>query len=246
MMRIPLDSYGFLKCIEPVKVTGFLGQVVICHFDMNNYRPELLAYYNIQLPQALKTAAKKRLAEYVAGRIAARQALQQLGCNHGAVGRADDGRPLWPVSVIGSISHHSNRACCAVAFDACHTVLGIDIEHYMSAELALSSQALILQPKEQLFVQHLTRPEQNKQSMLTLEQAVSLFFSAKESLYKALYPGVLTYFDFLDASLRELNNSNGYFSIGLDVDLNNDYKKESTYHGFFYLQENDVLTLVFQ
>lgn len=242
MISMTADSYGFLQAIESVCIPGFSGQLVICHFEVNHYRPELLAYYDIELPPALNSAARKRLAEFVAGRIAARQALQQLGCHHAIVGRADDGRPLWPQSVTGSISHHGNSACCAVAFDACYSVLGLDIEHYMTVEVAANAQALIMQPKEQAVVQQLMHEDE----CLVAYNMLTLVFSAKESLYKALYPDVLKYFDFLDASLRALDVQRGCFSLGLDVDLNNNHKKEDLYNGRFLLRENDLITLVFQ
>ncbi len=243
MMSITADPYGFLQASERVAIDGFSGQLVICYFEVNNYSPKLLAYYDIELPLALKSAAKKRLAEFVAGRIAARQALQQLGCHHhSVVGRADDGRPLWPQSVIGSISHQGNSACCAVAWDTCYTVLGVDIEQYMTAGVAANTQALIMQPKEHAIVQQLMHGDES----LSAPKMLTLLFSAKESLYKALYPAVLKYFDFLDASVRVLDRRQAYFSLGLDVDLTKNIKKDDLYAGRFLLRENDLLTLVFQ
>ena len=65
-----------------------------------------------------------------------------------------------------------------------HRLLGIDFEHWMSAQLAdeLCDQ-LLDQSEKQLLLQ----------SDLAFERGVTLIFSLKESFYKALYPHVNTF-----------------------------------------------------
>ncbi len=69
-----------------------------------------------------------RTAEHTAGRDAATAALRELAAGASAVGRADDGRPLWPDGTTGSISHGAGLAVAVVAPQASSLGLGVDIE----------------------------------------------------------------------------------------------------------------------
>ena len=67
-----------------------------------------------------------RLAEFAAGRSAARRALQAAGAAPAAIGMGPFGEPLWPAGWDGAISHDggiSVAAACRVA----HPHLGLDL-----------------------------------------------------------------------------------------------------------------------
>lgn len=227
----------FVPDVEFVVINGFHGHIALCRFDVQAFRPQLFAEYAIELPYGLQAASKKRQAEFLAGRIAAQHALRRFGCPEVQVGRADDGQPLWPAAVTGSISHHTAVACCVVAATQDYCLLGVDVEQYMPADVAHATQALILQTGELEWLAHAALP---------LQGLVSLIFSAKESLYKALYPQVRRYFDFLDASIKALDFATAKFVIGLDTQLNQQFEAGSTYTGIFLLRQQEVLTLVYQ
>ncbi len=76
------------------------------------------------------SAAPKRRAEFLAGRHAAKLALERLG-QRAPVGRNLDGTPAWPSGVTGSISHGGGIACAAVAPQRNYQSLGIDVERIL-------------------------------------------------------------------------------------------------------------------
>ncbi|SCC07731.1 enterobactin synthase subunit EntD [Kosakonia oryziphila] len=120
---------------------------------------------------ALAHCALKRQTEHLAGRIAALYALQEHGFSTiPAIGLA--GEPCWPQGVSGSISHSGQRA---VAVVAPHPV-GVDLEAQFSPALCDELAASIVNEQEQALLAACTLP---------FPLALTLAFSAKESLYKA-------------------------------------------------------------
>jgi enterobactin synthetase component D len=138
-------------------------------------------------------AVDKRRAEFLAGRFAALEALRGLGLAE-LPGRNEDGSPRWPAEIVGSITHGAERALCCVARRRELRGLGIDAERLMKNDVKLElrrricSQAELALGAEQLP----SMPE---------HELVSLAFSAKESLYKCLYPAVGRFMDFHAARL---------------------------------------------
>lgn len=138
-------------------------------FDASTLKPADLLW----LPHHAQLArfAHKRQAEHLAGRIAAVHALQAFGeTTVPAIG--DARQPLWPGGLYGSISH---SASSAVAVVARHPV-GVDLEGLFSAPLCAELAESIISPAERAVLQAFHLP-------FTL--ALTLVFSAKESLYKA-------------------------------------------------------------
>lgn len=142
-------------------------------------------------------AVLKRRAEFLAGRLAARQALSHLGidCRDGPA-RREDGCPSWPEPAVGSITHGARRALCAVAHRREYRSLGIDVERLLDSSTRPELCRRIRRDDEcSLLESALPLPEPSQ---------VSLLFSAKESLFKCLYPLVGRYMDFHAARLVEL------------------------------------------
>lgn len=140
---------------------------------------------------AAASMSGKRRREFAAGRHCAREALAQLG--HEAVpvpvgpGRA----PVWPPGIIGSISHTDDIAIAAVgrASDLCS--LGIDVE---SAD-----------PLERDLLKLVCREEELAAltaNNLQPEVGAKLIFSAKESVYKCLWPLTGMFLEFDAISIR--------------------------------------------
>ncbi|RWX81631.1 4'-phosphopantetheinyl transferase superfamily protein [Neorhizobium lilium] len=97
------------------------------------------------------------------------------------------GAPIWPSGVSGSISHSQGKcARLVVADDA--TLVGIDIEKVPAgASLqAILQEALNAEERDRIF----------RQTMFDAPILAALIFSAKETLYKALYPIVLEFLRF--------------------------------------------------
>jgi enterobactin synthetase component D len=142
------------------------------------------------LPESLRFAVPKRQSEYLAGRLCAAHALRAVGLPE-AVGQA--GRaPIWPDGVVGSISHSDSRVICVVS--RFHRGLGVDVEPLMTPAQAQDIHDLILTDAEMKL-----RP-----SHLGFEPFLTLMFSAKEAVYKALSPHLLQMPGFLDVTLLDL------------------------------------------
>lgn len=131
-------------------------------------------------------AVPRRQAEFAAGRAAARAALYQLGLPPVAIPMRNDRAPLWPMGVVGSISHSGGLAIAAVAPNRDMLSLGVDIEGDASIEPAL--WPTICRAEELAVLKSL--PE--KQALIT----ATALFCAKEACYKAQYPLTGMIFDF--------------------------------------------------
>jgi enterobactin synthetase component D len=141
-------------------------------------------------------AVDKRRAEFLAGRFAALEALRGLRVAE-APGRNQDGSPRWPAEVVGSITHGAERALCCVAHRGELRGVGIDAERLMNEDVKLELRRRICSQGElELGAEQV--------SLLREHELVSLVFSAKESLYKCLYPGVGRFMDFHAARLVDI------------------------------------------
>ena len=165
-------------------------------FDAAAFTPACFEAHGMGLPARLQGAAPKRLGEFLAGRLAAREALRPFGLGaHGvAIGRARE--PLWPAGMEGSISH-SQLAGLGVALCGVRPAeggMGLDLEAWLEADQAAQLWPGIVDEDEW------GRLEAGAGAVgLDRAQGLTLVFSAKESLFKALHPRVGRYFDFLDA-----------------------------------------------
>lgn len=118
----------------------------------------------------LLSSGRKRKAEHLAGRIAAVHALREFG--HKTVpGIGAQRQPLWPQNLFGSISH---CATIALATVSTHPV-GLDIETIFTLQTANELLSSIVTNTEKEWLAN---------SGLTVEQALTLAFSAKESAFK--------------------------------------------------------------
>lgn len=106
--------------------------------------PDLLAALRRALPQGVAVAASdgsglwpgeeigavvpKRLAEFTAGREAARAAMRALGHAAAAVPVGPDRAPVWPIGLTGSITHCAGACLAVVAETRRWAGLGLDVE----------------------------------------------------------------------------------------------------------------------
>jgi 4'-phosphopantetheinyl transferase EntD len=136
--------------------------------------------------EALDRAVPKRLAEFAAGRRAARAAMAMLGLPALAIPHGPDRAPEWPKGVQGSISH-TEGLCLAMAGQSGDWLgLGLDLEPDIGLDPALWQD--ILRSEERAAIQTLPDTMQG--------QAALAVFVAKEAVYKAQYPTSRTVFDF--------------------------------------------------
>lgn len=130
---------------------------------------------DIILPAPIARAAPRRRAEWLAGRRCASEALRLLTGQGACPGMAPDRSPLWPGGTLGSISHSGDAAIAIAARAGACRGIGIDIERVMGGLAAGEVAPEALTPWE-------------RHSFQGDPFSVTLAFSAKESLFKALYP----------------------------------------------------------
>jgi len=139
-------------------------------------------------------AAEKRRVEFSLGRAAAHDAIAGLlGASPHPIGKGENGEPLWPEGLVGSITHSAGTAMAAVGRRTDTGGIGIDLESLpMRAGRDLSRR--VCTPGEMAWVMEAAdAPEARLR--------VRMLFSAKESVYKALFPSGRTFLGFQDVEL---------------------------------------------
>jgi enterobactin synthetase component D len=186
-------------------------------------------------PASIQRSVAKRQAEFLAGRLCARAALQQLDNLDCVPAIGEDRAPVWPQHISGSITHSSGHAAAIVGHKAQWRGLGMDLENVLSLERA-----------ERLAGEILTAAELQRMAMLPREQhalLVTLTFSAKESLFKALYPIVQKRFYFEHAEVLEWSE-NGQVRLRLLTDLSEEWCHGKELVGQFAVDGEQLLSLV--
>jgi 4'-phosphopantetheinyl transferase EntD len=137
-------------------------------------------------------AVPKRVQEFAAGRLCARRALAEFGIVDFAIKVADDRRPVWPDSFVGSITHTAGFAAAVVAERRSLAAQGLDSEVVGDVDAKLWPS--ICMPTETAWIASLPASEQ--------AAAVTLIFSAKEAFYKCQYALVGERLNFHDVSVE--------------------------------------------
>jgi 4'-phosphopantetheinyl transferase EntD len=140
----------------------------------------------------LEDPVPSRLAEFAAGRRAARAAMARLGHAQSAIPHQKSRAPLWPTGLVGSISHCVDL-CVTVVGQAAHwSGLGVDLERDHGLDPALWSE--VLRPEELAALGGLSAGDQPDAALRT--------FVIKEAVYKAQYATSRTLFGFDTLSIR--------------------------------------------
>jgi len=186
-------------------------------------------------PASIQRSVAKRQAEFLAGRLCARAALQQLDNLNCVPAIGEDRAPVWPPHISGSITHSSGHAAAIVGHKAQWRGLGMDLENVLSLERA-----------ERLAGEILTADELQRMARLPREQharLVTLTFSAKESLFKALYPIVQKRFYFEHAEVVEWSE-HGQMRLRLLTELSGEWCHGKELVGQFAVDGEQLLSLV--
>jgi 4'-phosphopantetheinyl transferase EntD len=120
---------------------------------------------------AVAGSVPRRVAEFAAGRAAARRAMAALGLAPAPIPMGADRAPVWPEGLAGSISHAAGVAVAALRRGG---GLGLDVEEDAALEPAL--WPLICTPAELAAA-----------PMADRGRHVRRVFAAKEAVYKAQY-----------------------------------------------------------
>jgi len=139
----------------------------------------------VQWPTQALNWSKRRQAEYLAGRYCAIKALAAINPHNplratNQLPIRDDYSPQWPQGTVGSISHSHNQAIAIAAPATDFVGLGIDCETALSDSAGAEIASWVLHPDDL-----------NCKIDIAIGYGplITLLFSAKESLFKALAPG---------------------------------------------------------
>ena len=135
-----------------------------------------------------------RRESFHAGRTALRRALQDAGHPTLAVTGDEDGVPRFPEGYIGSIAHKYGRAVAVVCRSTATTGIGIDLEFDDCSDEA-DLLAIVATSREVNALGRLDRMG------VPLASRATLLLSAKEAVYKAVFPVLRGTFDFEDVDL---------------------------------------------
>jgi enterobactin synthetase component D len=191
----------------------------------------------IVLPVELEAAVAKRQLQFRAGRHCVRMALRALlpSASPAVLARGSAGEPIWPAGVTGSITHTDTMAAAVVARTADVASLGIDIEPVMGLTRAREIARVVAWPSE-VAIARLPGFDRNG--------ALTLVFSAKEAIFKCLYPLIGTRFGFHDVRVVSVDGLAGTFSVRLVKALSTDWHAGVVVPGRFAVEGDTVYTAV--
>lgn len=218
-----------------------LFQVTDIHFFACQYDVERIDFTHpslsqIVIPDSLSKAIHKRKAEYAVGRYCALNALKEIG-NEQIVERNPDRSPKWPPSMLGSITHTKAFSMAAVGFKENWSGIGIDTEFISPATQIESFSKQFISPAEFDLRIH---------TGLTKEEYFYAVFSAKESIFKCLYPSVMNFFGFFDVqivAIHTIDSSQGSFTFELTKSLY-PFEEKFSLNCYYLITPHYVHTLV--
>jgi 4'-phosphopantetheinyl transferase EntD len=146
------------------------------------------------------TFRANRLEEFTAGRLCARDALGEFGLGGFAVRRNADRSPLWPETIVGSITHTIGFCGAVVGLRERFAGLGVDAE-------------IVARVTPDIWLQALTPPDIARISSLAAterERAAAIIFSAKESFYKCQFGVTRCWLDYRDVSVELVSEARDY------------------------------------
>ncbi len=192
----------------------------------------------LEHPLKIAQARVERKNEYLCGRVLAQAVLNHHFGLDQSITSMHEHLPIWPNHVLGSISHSQNKLIVALSNNAVY--LGIDIEHWVTSEFAQESAHLILTPSE------FNLWKSKGADFFDFVRYVSLIFSIKESLYKAVYPTAKQYIDFLEACIVDINFENQTLTLNFLPEIQQRYQLLEQYQGGWTVEQDHIMTWVFQ
>jgi enterobactin synthetase component D len=225
----PLDAHWPLPFVLPDTV------LLSTQFDTAQLASDDFQRSAIEPPASIQRSVAKRQAEFLAGRVCARAALQQLEGLSFIPAIGEDRAPVWPAHISGSITHSTGRAAAIVAKKSDWRGLGMDLENLLNPDRAERLAGEILIPAE---MQRMAAGARDQLALL-----VTLTFSVKESLFKALYPIVQQRFYFEHAEVLEWTEA-GEVRLRLLTDLSSEWRNGTELDAQFGVRDGQLLSLV--
>lgn len=204
-------------------------------FNALQYQPDAFRQCNLVFPAEIQTSVPMRQAEYLAGRLLVRYLQQQCGLAVLPLLAGADRCPRWPPGQIGSLSHSDGQVFAALqrAGLTGQSVLGVDVESALSAR------------QQQLLGTEILAGAELRLGLaagMTENAVLTLGFSAKESLYKALYPQCRRVMDFTAAELVGITEQ--HFELRLAHHWSERWRQGQLFRGRYFWRQHRLYTLV--
>ncbi|MBJ9739743.1 4'-phosphopantetheinyl transferase superfamily protein [Acinetobacter oleivorans] len=226
------------KSIYEISNPIFFTSELFCYRLDLSQTTHLYIDQRLEHPLKIAQARVERKNEYLCGRVLAQAVLNHHFGLDQPITSMHEPLPIWPTHVLGSISHSQNKLIVALSNNAVY--LGIDIEHWVTSEFAQESAHLILTPSE------FDLWKSKAAKFFDFAGYVSLIFSIKESLYKAVYPTAKQYIDFLEASIVDINFENQTLTLTFLPEIQQRYQLLEQYEGGWTIEKDHIITWIFQ
>jgi 4'-phosphopantetheinyl transferase EntD len=180
----------------------------------------------------VRRAVAKRRHEFLSVRACARTALARLGVTAGPLIPGRGGAPVWPVGVVGSMSHCAGYRAAAVAHESAYASVGIDAEP--DEPLPPGVLGMVALPRERAWC----CPRDARPVCLD-----RLLFSAKEAVYKAWYPLTGRVLEFTDVEVT-VDEKAGRFHAHVAVEIADTTRGPTSFDGRWLVARGLVVTTV--
>lgn len=186
------------------------------------------------IPKSLETAIESRKKEFVAGRLCAFKAALKLDLRLDQLKVGENREPLWPSEMVGSISHTKKMAIAIVDSAKYSRSLGIDVEEIIEENKEATIEKMVATKKDLAFLKLFSKKL----------EAYTVLFSAKEALYKLIYPLCHEFFGFQEAELKALDMDRGEFVLRLDSENPNLKEYLGSYRGKFFRKDGHIISVI--
>ncbi|MEL0638662.1 4'-phosphopantetheinyl transferase superfamily protein [Marinomonas sp. TI.3.20] len=229
-----ISHLPFFKSINYGYITNtpFLSY---CHvkFEVINYEDILFSDFGIPFDPKLDTALVCRRAEYLASRYAAKLLLEHSECFFN-VKSSSTREPIWPKGWCGSISHTHNNAIVIVTSESNGILPGIDIELFDSSVMLETADFFTTERERELLLA----------TSISYTLGLLIIFSAKESLFKSLYPKVRHIFYFDTAEILQIDIIEKKFTLVLVKNISEKIKTGTKFEGCYFFQDDKIITII--
>jgi enterobactin synthetase component D len=226
------EAAHFIYDIRQLEQIRLDGVALGASFEVAAYSDALYEVLGVPFPAGLSRAVNKRKAEFLGGRFLAALAMERIGEPAVEIGVGVHRQPLWPANVSGSLSHSNDRLACVMSPDPA-VGLGVDIERIMDDAAARNIVETVVGTQEHALLEA---------DSGGFGLGFTAVFSAKEALFKALYPRVGNYFDFHAARLVSLDWLHGRLVLDLTEDLGVHYRAQDRFELGVTHDDSRVLT----
>jgi 4'-phosphopantetheinyl transferase EntD len=165
--------------------------------------------------KCVENAVPSRRREFAQGRLCARRALSALGIRDFPLLAGKDRAPIWPEGIVGSITHCRGYCAVAVARGGKFSGLGIDVE--LAEPLGEELIPMVCLGTE---LDRLAESAESSRGTLA-----KLIFSAKESVFKCIYPSTGVFLEFHDCEIDLDETLDAFSALLKNPDLPAEYRK---------------------